>query len=81
MFPILRAFGLDIPALPIPSEYWTVLSIGLGGYIGVDGIKTYSQAKFNSDRFFSVLRERLFTSGLTQEQVDEINRALEEAKK
>ena len=81
LFPILRAFGLDIPALPIPSEYWTVLSIGLGGYIGVDGIKTYSQAKFNSARFFSVLRERLFTSGLTQEQVDEINRALEEAKK
>lgn len=81
LFPILRAFGLDIPALPIPSEYWTVLSIGLGGYIGVDGIKTYSQAKFNNERFFKVLRDRIFTSGLSQEQVDAINEALEEAKK
>lgn len=81
LFPLLRAFGIDIPVIPIPSEYWTVLSIGLGGYIGVDGIKTYSQAKFNNDKFFSVLRDRLFKQGMTQEQVDALNAAKEEAMK
>jgi hypothetical protein len=79
LFPILRAFGVDIPALPIPSEYWTVLSIGLGGYIGVDGIRTYSQAKFNNSRFFDTLRAKIFTQGMTQEQVDAINDALRES--
>ena len=81
VFPLLRGFGIDIPVLPIPTEYWTVLSIGLGGYIGVEGIKQYSAAKFNSEKYFKVLRERLFTNGMTQEQVDALNQALEEAKK
>lgn len=81
LFPVLRAFGIEIPPLPIPTEYWTVLSIGLGGYIGVDGIKTYSNAKFNNDKYFDVLRKKLFKNGLSQEQVDVLNEAVEEAKK
>jgi len=81
LFPILRAMGYDIPALPIPTEYWTVLSIGLGGYIGVDGIKTYAAAKFNSQKFFDTVRAKLFTQGMTQEQVDALNTALDEARK
>lgn len=81
VFPILRAFGLAIPDLPIPSEYWTVLSIGLGGYIGVDGIKSYATAKFNNQKFFDVVRDKLFKKGMSQEQVDVFNSAIEEAKK
>lgn len=79
LFPILRACGLDIPTLPIPTEYWTVLSIGLGGYIGVEGIKTYSNAKFNNDKYFNVLRQKIFTKGITQDQVDALNEAVKEA--
>lgn len=81
VFPLLRGFGIDIPVLPIPTEYWTVLSIGLGGYIGVEGIKSYSTAKFNSDKYFKVLKDKIFKQGMTQEQVDALNEALEEAKK
>lgn len=81
IFPIMRAFGIDIPALPIPSEYWTVLTVGLGGYIGVDGIKTYAAAKFNNQKFFDTVRAKLFTQGMSQEQVDALNEALEEARK
>ncbi len=81
IFPILRAMGLDIPSLPIPTEYWTVLSIGLGGYIGVDGIKSYAAAKFNNQKFFDSLRAKIFKQGLSQEQVDAINEALDEARK
>ena len=81
IFPILRAFGIDIPALPIPTEYWTVLSIGLGGYIGVDGIKTYANAKFNAQKYFEVIKNKLLKRPLTQEEVDIMNEALEEARK
>ena len=78
LFPILRACGVDIPALPIPSEYWTVLSIGLGGYIGVEGIKTYSNAKFNDKKYFDTVKTE-FPEGMTQKQVDTFNRAVKEA--
>lgn len=81
VFPLLRAFHIDVPVLPIPSEYWTVLSIGLGGYIGVEGIKSYSAAKFNSDKYFQVLKDKIFKQGMTQEQVDAANEALKEAQK
>ncbi len=79
LFPMLRAFGLDIPALPIPSEYWTVLSIGLGGYIGNDMVKNYAQAKFDNNKFFDTLKKKGWR--FTQEQVDALNEAKDEAQK
>lgn len=79
LFPILRAFGVDIPQLPIPTEYWTVLSIGLGGYIGNDMVKNYTTAKFNDKKFFDVYRQ--MKGPLTQEEVDALNKAAEEAQK
>lgn len=79
LFPILRALGLDIPALPIPSEYWTVLSIGLGGYIGNDMVKNYAQAKFDDKKFFETYRK--LKGSLSQEEVDALNKAKSEAQK
>lgn len=81
IFPLLRAAHLDIPALPIPAEYWTVLSIGLGGYIGVEGVKSYTKAKFDNEKYFKVLRDKLFKDGITQTQVDVLNDAVDEAQK
>lgn len=79
LFPVLRALGLDIPALPIPSEYWTVLSIGLGGYIGNDMVKNYAQAKFDDKKFFETYRK--LKGSLSQEEVDALNKAKNEAQK
>lgn len=79
--PVLMSFGLRIDLVPIPPELWTVLSIGLGGYIGKDAIASYTQAKFNEDKFFNTIRNKLFVHGMTQAQVDAMNEAVKEAQK
>lgn len=77
IFPLLRGFGVEIPALQIPSEYWTILTVGLGGYIGNDIVGTYSKNKAHNDKkFFEILKQKIFTQGLTQAQVETINEAL-----
>ncbi len=77
---ILRTFGADITLVPVPTELWTLLSVGLGGYIGKDAITAYSAAKFNNEKYFSVLKAKLFKQGMTQEQVDILNEAVNEAR-
>ena len=82
---ILRSLGFDITIIPIPNDMWTLLSIGVGGYVvgksGENIMTTYANAKFNNQKFFEVLRNKLFKQGLTQDQVDVINEALSEARK
>lgn len=77
--PLLKAFGLDIPTYNIPNEAWTLLTVGLGGYIGKDMVTSYTTAKFNDKKFFDTLRGTL--GGIDQNTVDNLNKALEEAKK
>jgi hypothetical protein len=33
LFPYASAFGLAIPHLPIPDNMWSLIEIGMGGYI------------------------------------------------
>lgn len=75
--PILKIFAVNLPVIPLPSELWTLLSIGLGGYIGKDMVSHYSQAKFSDKRYFETMK-KLFPKGLTQQQVDVINEAKQE---
>lgn len=77
--PLLRSFGLDITVAPVPPEMWTLLTVGVGGYIGKDIASNYTTAKFNDQKFYAELRKRLFTQGMTQEQVDAIEAAKREA--
>lgn len=79
MSPLLRAFGLDVQVVPVPPEMWTLLTVGVGGYIGKDMADNYTKAKFNDQKFYAELRKRLFTQGMTQEQVDAIEAAKREA--
>lgn len=69
----------SIVAVAIPPELWTLVTVGLGGYIGKETISTYSQAKYgpaNDKAFFDTLRQKVFKSGMTQSQVDAIEDAL-----
>lgn len=79
----LHFAGVQIAAVPVPTELWTLVSIGLGGYIGKETISNYSQNKYqgaspqNDKVFFDILRKKIFKSGMTKEQVDALNQALE----
>ena len=72
--PILRIFTSVIPVIPLPSELWTLLSIGLGGYIGKDALAHYSESKFNNQKYLQAATA-LFPKGMTQAQIDILNKA------
>jgi hypothetical protein len=77
----LKPFGLPIESVPVPPELWTLVTVGLGGYLGKETMSAYSQAKYgpaNDERFFSVLRQKIFKSGMTQDQVDVLEEALKQ---
>lgn len=75
----LAPLGCPITAIPVPTELWTLVSIGLGGYLGKETISSYSNAKYgagNNEKFYDILRQKIFKSGLSQEQVTAIEDAL-----
>ncbi len=75
----LGPFGYPIVSVPVPPELWTLVTIGLGGYIGKETMTNYTQAKYgqlDDTKFFDVLRKKIFKSGMTKEQVDAIEEAL-----
>lgn len=74
---LLKLLGTGIDAVPVPSEVWYVLQIGLGGYVGERMIEKHSNAKYGNDaKFFQILRSKMFKNGLTEDQVNVINEAL-----
>ncbi len=75
----LTHWGAPIHAVDVPTELWTLITIGLGGYIGKETMTNYTQAKYgpvNDAKFFDVLRAKVFKSGMTQEQVAALEEAL-----
>jgi len=44
--PYAKSFGLDVPMLSIPDGMWTLLTVGIGGYIGG---RTVEKVLKNSD--------------------------------
>lgn len=74
----LRLFGAEIITTPIPTEAWTLVTIGIGGYVGKETMGIYTQAKYGTDdkRFFDILRQKIFKSGMSQDQVDALQEAL-----
>lgn len=80
LIPLLSAFHLPVIATPIPPELWTLVTVGLGGYIGKETISNYSANKysFNDKKYFDVVK-RLFPQGMSQQQVDILNEAKNEA--
>lgn len=78
--PLLNAVGLHVVPAAIPPELWTLVTIGVGGYIGHDTISTYSANKYqlNTATFYTSLRKH-YPQGLKQSDVDAINSALTDA--
>lgn len=74
--PLLKSFGLSLDIFPMPSEMWTLLTVGLGGYIGGDALKQYTSAKFNDKAFYDQLRKDM--GGLDQATIDKLNRAIKQ---
>lgn len=77
--PLLRSFGLNLDIFPMPGEMWTLLTVGLGGYIGADAVKSYTTARFNEKAFYEQLRKEMGT--IDQATVDRLSRAIKEGEK
>lgn len=76
--PWLGAFGVTLPTVPIASEMWTMLTVGIGGYIVGRSGEKMMDARFNDRKYFESLRT-LYGS-LSQKDVDKHNKALKSAK-
>lgn len=74
--PVLKSMGMALDIFPMPSEMWTLLTVGLGGYIGGDALKQYTTAKFNDKAFYDQLRKDM--GGLDQATVEKLDRALKQ---
>lgn len=75
----LKPLGMPIDPVAVPTELWTLVTIGLGGYLGKETVSNFSQAKYGNDKkFYDILRQKVFKSGMTQEQVDALQEALKE---
>lgn len=81
----LAPLGVPITAVAVPPELWTLVTVGLGGYIGKETMQTYTTGKVekarientpNDKKFYDIIRSKVFTSGMTQEQVDALQDAL-----
>jgi hypothetical protein len=42
--PILTAFGLGVPPVYLPPEFWTLMTIGVSGYIGLRSVEKSAPA-------------------------------------
>lgn len=75
--PILISFGAHIAPLAMPDHMWTLLEIGVGGYIvGRSGEKIATT--FNDKKFFDTLQKN--SGKLSQNDVNALNTALQNAK-
>lgn len=79
LIPLLNALfawaGFHMEALVIPSEAWTLMTIGLGGYVGERSIEKYSANKYqgNNKALFDAVRS-IKGAPLSQNDVDAINK-------
>jgi len=45
LVPYARAFGMDVPILDIPPGMWSLLTIGIGGYVVSRGVEKVQEIK------------------------------------
>ena len=78
--PITAMFGVIIPALTIPPEMWTLLTLGVTGYItGRSAEKIMQSRAVNKEAFYSSVRSSL--GALHQKDIDVLEKALKESQK
>lgn len=80
LVPYMIAIGVPVPALALPAEMWTLLTIGVGGYIaGRSGEKIVKEQALNKQKFYDSLRDDM--GGLSQEDVERLERAIKNSEK
>ena len=83
--PILVAFGVPIVIPELPSQAWDAVLTGLGvcaiGRSAEKVASTYSGAVFNKKVFYADLKKSLYKQGLTEDQVNALEAAINDAQK
>lgn len=78
LVPYMAALGVPMTPLALPTEMWTLLTIGVGGYIaGRSGEKITKS--LNRDKFYQSMRDGY--GSLSQEDVERLEKALREGEK
>ena len=87
----LRPLGVPIDIIGVPPELWTLVTVGLGGYLTKETMNNYSQGKvetakaqnpapvINEEMLARALRKNLFKDGMTTEQWEAILKSTNEA--
>lgn len=86
----LRPMGVPIDPVSVPPELWTLVTVGLGGYLTKETMSTYSQGKvekaraensssIDEDKLAKALRKNLFKDGMTQSQWEAIVKSAKES--
>lgn len=75
--PYLSSIFPTFKVLELPSEMWTLLTVGIGGYIGGRSAEKVYKS-INERKFYESLRQDF--GPLSQEQVEAFNKALENSK-
>lgn len=83
--PILVAIGLPIVIHDMPPQAWDCVLTFLGVYaLGRSGekiVNSYSQSQLDKAKLFADLKRDIFKNGLSQDQVDAVNNAIDDASK
>jgi hypothetical protein len=77
--PIMGMVGLVVPTLEIPPHMWTLLTVGIGGYIGGRSIEKAANSKFNNKAYYDSMRDSY--GSLNSKDVERMNKAIEKASK
>jgi hypothetical protein len=87
----LRPLGVPIDPVAVPPELWTLVTVGLGGYLTKETVNAYSEGKtavakatnppdiINEDKLAKALRKNLFQNGMTQAQWEAIVKSTKES--
>jgi len=87
----LRPLGVPIEAVAVPPELWTLVTVGLGGYLTKETVNTYQQGRvekakvenppayIDEDALAKALRKNLFKEGMTQPQWEAIVKSAKES--
>lgn len=88
---ILKPLGIPITPEAVPPELWTLVTVGLGGYLTKETVSNYSQGRvdkavaensapiIDEDKLAKALRSNIFKDGMTEAQWQAIIKATKDS--
>ena len=77
--PIMGMLAMPVPTLEIPPHMWTLLTVGIGGYIGGRSIEKAANSKFNNKAYYDSMRGSY--GSLSSQDVERMDKAIKDASK